>query len=189
MKRKWIFLPAAIIFFMMSSPSYALYYSFGYGGSGSADANNFTMEIGSTDIRIGEKTYLGSISIPFINHGDSNIPSGTIDSKSPHNNNKSLGLRDEGMEIGILGKIGRPMLYPKTYVNLICGFTRTNNVKIVRSNPTGNYYAQSTDSNLEPVIGAGVSYFPELFEWGPAMILSLDIDNRRGITTSIGWCW
>ena len=128
------------------------------------------------------------MSVPLIFNRDDNIPSGTKSSSAPNTNYTPYDTVDEGTEVGILGKIGMEF-FPDLFVTVLGGATRSNRIEIVTSNTTGIHYEQSSKKEYYGVYGAGISYFPELFEWELKMNFSLDFDNRRGITGYIGWCW
>lgn len=190
MKMKSFFLLVVIVTFLLSAqPAMAWYYAIGGGDEGEADAQNFTFEFGKEDINIrGFNTFAG-LAVPFILHGDGNVPSSTIDSECPHGNCDNLGDKDEGTEVGLLGKFGMEVYRSRAFVSLILGVTRTNTVKLSQSNVTDSYYKESEGTDTNAVYGIGVSYMPEFFDWGLKMIFSLDIDNRRGLTGLIGWRW
>jgi len=190
MKMKSFFLLVAIVTFLLTAqPAAAWYYAIGGGDEGEADAQNFTFEFGKEDINIrGFNTFAG-LAVPFILHGDDNVPSSTKDSECPHGNCENLGNKDEGTEVGVLGKFGMEVYNSRAFVSLILGVTRTNTVKLSQSNVTDTYYKESEDTDTNAVYGIGVSYMPEFFDWGLKMIFSLDIDNRRGLTGLIGWRW
>lgn len=190
MKTKLIFfLTATIFILMLANSASAWYYALGGGDEGDAEAQNFTIEIGNEDINIrGFNTYVG-LAIPFILHGDGNVPSDTNDSECPHNNCDDKGDRDDGTEIGLLGKFGVEIFESRTFVSLIFGMTQSNTVELSQSNITGEYYKEDEGEEIYTVYGIGLSYMPEFFEWGLKMVFSLDIDNRRGLTGLVGWRW
>jgi hypothetical protein len=190
MKTKLIFLlMVTIISLFFVQPATAWYYAIGGGDEGGAEAQNFTVEFGKEDINIkGFNTFAG-LAIPFILHGDGNVPEDTNDSDCPHSDCDNLGDKDDGTEVGLLGKFGIEIYESRAFVSLILGMTQSNTVQLVQSNITDEYYKESEDKENYAVYGIGVSYMPEFFEWGLKMIFSLDIDNRRGLTGLIGWRW
>jgi len=191
MKMKPIFLLVVIVTFLLAAqPATAWYYAIGGGGEGGAEAQNFTVEVGKEDINIkGFNTFAG-LAVPFILHGDGNVPSSTKDSDCPHGDCDNLGDKDDGTEVGLLGKFGMEVYNSRAFVSLILGVTRTNTVELVESNTNpGMYYKKSEDTDTNGVYGIGFSYMPEFFDWGLKMVFSLDIDNRRGLTGLIGWRW
>jgi len=190
MKMKPIFLLVVIVTFLLTvQPAAAWYYAIGGGGEGGAEAQNFTVEIGKEDIRIkGFNTFAG-LAVPFILHGDGNVPDSTKDSECPHGNCDNLGDKDDGTEMGLLGKFGMEIYKSRAFVSLSLGVTRANTVELAQSNVTGDYYKESEDTDTNIVYGIGVNYMPEFFDWGLKMVFSLDIDNRRGLTGLIGWRW
>jgi hypothetical protein len=189
MNRKNIFLLAAVIVFLaISSPAPAWYYAIGGGGGGDADTENLSLELGSENISLGKRRFLAAVSVPLIFNRDDNIPSGTKSSSAPNTNYTVYDTVDEGTEVGVLAKIGMEAL-SGFYVNVIGGATRCNRITIVTSNTTSIQYEQSSEKEIYGVYGAGISYFPVMFDWELKMNFSLDIDNRRGITGYVGWCW
>ncbi len=181
-------LTATIVFLVMFSPAHAWYYAIGGGAGGDADTENLSLEFGNENIKLWNHHFLAAVSVPLIFNRDDNIPTGTKSSSAPNANYTAFDTVDEGTEVGVLGKIGMEVI-SDFYVNILGGATRTNRIEIVTSNTTGIHYEQSSKKEFYGVYGAGISYFPELFEWELRMNLSLDIDNRRGITGYIGWCW
>ena len=189
MKRKSIIvLSAAIAFMFMAQSVHAWYYAVGGGAGGDADTESLSLEFGHETIEMGNHQFLAAVSVPLIFNRDDNIPSGTKSSSAPNANFTTFDTVDEGTEVGVLGKIGMEV-FSDFYINLLGGATRTNRIEIVTSNTTGIQYEQSSKKEYNGVYGAGISYFPELFEWELKMNFSLDVDNRRGVTGSIGWCW
>lgn len=190
MKTKPILLIVVMVTFLLSTrPAIAWYYAIGGGDQGEADAQNFTVEFGKEDINIrGFNTFAG-LAMPFILHGDGNVPDSTIDSDCPHDNCDNLGNKDDGTEVGLLGKFGVEIYKSRAFVSVILGVTRSNTVELVQSNVTDTYYKESEGTENHAVYGIGVSYMPEFFDWGLKMVFSLDIDNRRGLTGLIGWRW
>lgn len=189
MKPKYVvMLTVAIIFLVMSPSVHAWYYAVGGGAGGDADTENLSLEFGNENIKLGNHHLLAAVSIPLIFNRDDNFPSDTRSSSAPNNNFTIYDTVDEGTEVGVLGKIGIEIL-SGFYLNMLGGATRTNRIEIVTSNTTGIRYEQSSKKEFYGVYGAGISYFPELFDWELKMNFSLDIDNRRGVTGYIGWCW
>lgn len=191
MKQKACFLVIILFMVMGASPSFAWYYAVGAGDGGSADASGFTLEVGKRDVVLFDRPFLLAGAVPLILHGDKHVPSGTNPGPIPTGNTgyRSLGDKDDGTERGLLGKLGMEIKDYDVYANLILGMTKVNTVNVVRSNSTGETYIQGEDDDLHGVYGIGVSYFPEFMDGTLKMNFQLDIDNRRGVTGYIGWCW
>lgn len=191
MKQKVCFQVLIFLLFLGASPSFAWYYAVGAGSGGDADASGFTLEIGKRDVDLFGRPFLVAGAVPFILHGDKHVPDGTHPGPIPPGNNDyaSLGDKDDGTERGLLGKLGMEIKDYDTYVNLILGMTKANTVHVIRSNSTGDTYIQGKDDELNAVYGIGVSYFPVFMDGNLKMNFQLDIDNRRGISAYIGWCW
>lgn len=189
MKHKVCILIITLVILIGASPSFAWYYAVGAGDGGDADANGFTFEIGKKDIVLFGKTFLVAGAVPMILHGDSHVPDGTNPGPVPHNDFTNLGEKNDGTETGLLGKIGMEIKGYDAYVNLILGATKANTVTLARSNTTGDYYIQNEDDEINGVYGLGFSYFPVFMNGTLKMNFQLDIDNRRGVTGYVGWCW
>ena len=76
---------------------------------------------------------LVGIGLPFIDHGDDKIPSETIDSSCPHNDYKSRGKKPEGLEVGLLGKMGMELFSTNVYMSIIGGMTRVHEIHLTQS--------------------------------------------------------
>jgi hypothetical protein len=187
-QNKFLLLMLAAIL-LTPGPAAAWYYAVGGGTGGQADANNFTMAMGKEDIDIRGLTALAGVAIPLILHGSGDIPDSTADSGCPHGNCNSLGEEVEGTEVGLIGSFGLEVFDWSTYVSLLAGVTWADTVELSQSNITGDYYSESGGTEYFPVYGLGISYSPVFFEWKLKMLFSLELDNRRGITGMVGWCW
>ncbi|MBU1171018.1 MAG: hypothetical protein KKD44_15780 [Proteobacteria bacterium] len=189
MKQKVCLLVMTLLFLLGTTPAFAWYYGVGAGSGGASDANGFSLEVGKRDVILFDRPFLVAGAIPMILHGDSHVPSGTHPDPVPHNDFTSMGQENDGTERGLLGKMGMEIKDYDVYVNLLLGLTQANTVDVVRSNPTGEYYIQSQGDEMNAVYGIGFSYFPEFQDGTLKMNFQLDIDNRRGVTGTIGWCW
>lgn len=189
MKHKACFLVIILFMVLGASPSFAWYYAMGAGDGGNADASGFTLEIGMRDVILFDRPFLVAGAVPLILHGDKHIPDGTHPEPVPHDDFTPLGDKDDGTERGILGKLGMEIKDYDVYANLILGMTKVNTVSVARSNPTEETYIQGEGDDLHGVFGIGVSYFPVFMDGTLKMNFQLDIDNRRGVTGYIGWCW
>lgn len=172
-----------------ASPSYAWYYAVGASDGGDADASGFTLEVGRNDIIIFDRSFLFAAAVPVILHGDSHVPSGTNPGQVPHDDFTLLGEENDGTERGLLGKIGMEIRDYDVFVNLIVGATQANTVTVARSNTTDETYIQDKGDEVNAVYGLGFSYFPVFMDGTLKMNFQLDIDNRRGVTGYVGWCW
>lgn len=169
--------------------TFAAYYSIGIGNGGEAHEENISLEMGKKNITIGDISYLIGIALPFIDHGNDNIPDDTFGFPCPHDDYTSIGRKAEGMETGVVGKFGMQLFYPSMYISVLGGITRVHTIHITQSNPTQQYYEQSSKMALKGVGGISIGFFPELFEWRLKLTMQMDYDNRRGITGYVGWCW
>jgi hypothetical protein len=178
-----------IIMASTATPALAYYYSLGIGSGGKAEDKSLTLEIGKREVKIGQRLFLVGIGIPFINHADNHIPSETIGSPCPHSDYRNLGRKPEGIETGLVGKLGLNRFHPDLYLSVLGGMTRVHEIHLVQSPHTKYYYEQSSDNKLYGIFGLSVGYFPVLFDWNMKLNLQLDLDNRRGITGHLGWSW
>ncbi len=189
MKQKASILIITLILLIGATPSFAWYYAIGAGDGGSADANGFTLEIGNKDVVLFGRPFLVAAAVPLILHSDSHVPDGTNPGPVPHNDYTLLDEENDGTERGLLGKIGMEIKDSEVYVNLILGATQANTVTVARSNVTTETYIQKEGDETNGVYGLGVSYFPVFMNGTLKMNFQLDIDNRRGVTGYVGWCW
>ncbi|MDM8526399.1 hypothetical protein QUF80_23730 [Desulfococcaceae bacterium HSG8] len=177
-----------LILILSSSPAFGGYFSVGGGLGGSADNYNVTLEAGATEIEIGTRKYFAGVGIPIIPHGYDNIPSDTLEESCPHSECFSAGEESEGSELGIFARAGIEAIYPGMYLSGLLGFTRGTEVKIARSPHTEWLYEESSEKKNYLMYGAGVTYFKEVLDdW--QLCFQLDLDNRRGVTASIGFYW
>jgi len=184
-----VFVVLMFVFLLPMSAS-AWYYAIGGGGGGEADATNFSTSIGKEDIQIGDWTAIAAVTVPLILHGSDNVPSSTSDSSCPHGNCSSIGSKEDGTEVGLIGSFGVELFDWSTHVSLLTGVTRVNMVEVSQSNTNpGTYYKQGEETEYNLLYGLGISYTPVFFEWKLKMIFSLELDNRRGLTGMVGWCW
>jgi len=191
MKNKRLMLILVLLLFLtLPSSVYGGYYALGAGPSGEEGGRSVTLEIGSENFRLPFAPYrfLGAVGLFGMDHGG-NIPAGTIGSPCPHTDFTSAGKEPDGTESGIVGRIGMEILESRFFVSVLEGMSWVNEIDLVRSNPTGQYYEQSKERNLQWVIGIGVGYFPEIFDWKMKLAIQVDYDTRRGITGSLGWGW
>ena len=178
------------IILSMSASAYAGYYSIGVGNGGDAEAKNLSLEVGSRNLKIAEKAFLAALGITVIDHGDKNIPADTKNYPCAYDNYTSLGRKPDGVESGLLGKLGLKSFHQNLYFSVLGGITQVNEIHITRSNENPQvYYEQSSDKEYYGVYGISIGYFPEIFAWKLKLNMHIDYDNRRGVTGYLGWCW
>jgi hypothetical protein len=163
------------------------YIAMGGGGGGDADQYNFTLETGAKGIAAGDQELMFAFGVPFIPIGDKNLPANTIALPCPNNDCQPVGEVRKGTEVGFYGKLGIKLWSTNFYVNAIGGFTIYTQSELVQSEGSGFTYEESTDTKLEPLYGAGVSYFAEDWEW--PILFQVDFDVTRGVTGTVGWHW
>ena len=158
------------------------YLSVGGGAGGNAEAANLTLEFGAM-LTGKERKRLVAVGVGFIFNGDS-IPSDTLDYPVPHSNYTSLGERRDGNELVVVAKFGIEVV-KKTgaFVFALGGFSDSHEVEIARSNVTGWYYEQSSSDQYYGVFGGGVGFYPP----NSPVSFSVEYDNRRGVTGSVGY--
>jgi len=170
-----------------STAAHAGFFAVGGGAGGEAGTFNISMETGAKDWALGYSELMFAFGIPFIPHGDENIPQNTIALPCPNDECKLVGEERKGTEVGFYGKLGIEIASSNLYVNAIGGFTVYTESELVQSPGSGAVYEESTDTKLEPLYGAGFSYFPENWKW--PIVIQLDYDTTRGATGTIGWYW
>ncbi len=168
-------------------PAAGGYLSVGGGAGGEADRANVTLETGAIEVGLGNRNLLLGLGMPVIFHGYDNVPEETADSPCPHGDCERLGIREDGTEIGLFGKVGLESFVYGLYLNVLGGFTRVTEIDLSRSRTTGWTYEESSTKETYPVYGVGISYFIDTIDWEVG--LHLDVDNRRGVTAGIGWFW
>ena len=159
----------------------------GGGGGGEAERFNITMETGSKDLSAGNIDLMFAFGFPFIPHGDTNIPEKTIALPCPNNQCTQVAEVRKGTEIGMYGKLGFEIGSTNLYLNAIGGFTAFTESQLVQSPGSGFIYEQSSDTTLEPLYGAGFSYFPDNLPW--QILIQVDYDITRGVTGTLGLYW
>ena len=173
--------------FLIPASADAGYFAVGGGGGGQAEQYNITVEAGAKGIVAGRQELMFAFGIPFIPHGDENIPENTIASPCPNDECQPIGDVALGTEVGFYGKLGIKLWSSNFYANLIGGLTFVSEAQLVQSAGTGLVYQNDTDTTLEPLYGLGFSYFAEDWRW--PILLQLDFDVTRGATGTIGWHW
>ncbi|OQY58715.1 MAG: hypothetical protein B6245_10460 [Desulfobacteraceae bacterium 4572_88] len=172
-----------------SAFSEGYYFTTGIGAGGGAGTYNLSLQSGVMGIEIGEKKYLIGAGIPIIPHGYDNIPKDTFDYPCPHDEYSIMGEENDGTELGLFGRMGVEMFHPDMYVSMLLGFTRGTEIQVSESDASGKHYEQASEKKVYWLYGLGLGYFTEVFddEWHLAFLL--DLDNRRGISGSVGFHW
>lgn len=175
----------AVLLLMVASPSnsYAKgYVAVGGGAGGEAGSPNISFEIGATSSAHQTDTF-GALSIGIILNSD-DVSSDTLDYPVPHNDYELLGNKQQGNEIAGLFKYGVEVKKgSRVFLFGLGGLSFAKEIELARSNVTGWYYEQSSSYEYYGIYGGGICYFSQTHSFS----LHLDIDNRRGITGSIGY--
>lgn len=187
--RRWISFVvwAMTLTISFCSPAFAGYFVVGGGAGGDADTYNVTMETGAKEINAGNLNLLFGVGIPFIPHGDKELPDQTISTPCPNNDFVRLENKRKGTEVGLLGKLGLELGSTSLYLTAIGGCTVYTESELARSQATGLHYEQSSKSKIGILFGGGISYFPDYLKW--PIVIQADYDNVRGATGTIGWYW
>jgi hypothetical protein len=183
MMRKIVMVSVVVWLLILPMAAFAEeYFSVGGGAGGKADAPNLTLELGgvSTDR---EHNRLIAIGLGFIFNAD-DVPSDTLEYPVPHSDYTNLGTRQKGNEYALFGKYGLEVIKNKgAFIFALGGLSFSEEIDLARSNVTGWYYEQSSSSKVNGMFGGGLSYFPI----NSKVSLSVEYDNRRGITGSLGF--
>uniref|UniRef100_UPI00187D4BDC hypothetical protein n=1 Tax=Candidatus Magnetaquicoccus inordinatus TaxID=2496818 RepID=UPI00187D4BDC len=132
-----------------------------------------------------KRNFLVSVGVGGIFNAD-DVPSNTLEYPVPHNNYTNIGTRQKGNEMVLFGRYGIELAEQSGFfINAIGGISTSTRVELARSNVTGWYYEQKSDDEINPLIGAGFSYFPE----NSSLSLHLDYDIRRGVSAGLGLKW
>lgn len=157
------------------------YFSVGYGSGGEADSSSLTFEWGSVSRGL-EHNGLIAIGFGYIYNAD-NVPAGTLEYPVPHSNYTDLGTKQKGNEYTLFVKYGLELIESSgLFAFALAGITSYEEVDLAQSNVTGWYYEQSSREKLNGMLGGGLSFFP----MNSPVMLSIEYDNRRGITGSVG---
>ena len=160
-----------------------LFFKGGLGNGGDSEAFSISVELGGLlHNKDGHRNRMFTFGISSIFNAD-NIPSDILDYSCPHSSYDKLGKRQDGNETAFFGRYGMEVFKEKGfYAFLLSGFSFSFDIDLVKSTATGWYYEQSVSSRLYGIIGGGLTYCPNESKFN----YSLDIDNRRGISGSIG---
>lgn len=165
------------------------YYSLGYGYGGSANTNSMTVEIGTRSFGSENDTFQFALGFPFIFHDGENIPEDTRDESCSNPACKDLDSEYDGTEYGLFIKAGIDPFDMDIYVSGLIGITQSNLVELAESEATSEVYEQGTSKETNFILGFGVGFFPDFFDWEMKLNIQLDVDSRRGVTAYIGWRW
>lgn len=175
--------PLSIVLLLISMNTFSKgYVAVGGGAGGEAESSNVSFEIGATSSAHESNTF-GALSIGIILNSDDD-PSDTLDYPVPHRDYELLGTKQQGNEIAALFKYGVEIKKGSgVFLFGLGGLSFAKEIELARSNVTGWHYEQSSSYEYYGIYGGGVCYFSQTHSFS----LHLDIDNRRGITGSIGF--
>lgn len=160
------------------------YVAIGGGNGGEADAPNLTFEAGG--ITSGKTVNLqAALGVSLLFNND-NVPDDTLEYPVPHWDYTTLGTRQKDTEVAIIGKLGLEVFKDSgVFVFGLGGASFANEIELAQSNVTGWYYQQSSNEEIYGIYGGGISFFPN----SSKLMLQAEVDNRRGVTASIGVRW
>lgn len=183
MMRKIVMVSVVVWLLIFPMTSFAEgYFAVGGGAGGKADAPNLTLELGGVSTGR-EHNRLIAIGLGIIFNAD-DVPSDTLEYPVPHSDYTNLGTRQKGNEYALFGKYGLEVIKNKgVFIFALGGLSFSEEIDLARSNVTGWYYEQSSSSKANGMFGGGLSYFPI----NNKVSLSVEYDNRRGITGSLGF--
>ena len=179
----------SIFIVVLQTTAFADYYSLGISHGSNSGVSNFTIETGLQENRLFDTDLLTGISLFFLLHENSRIPSGTIDSSCPHNDYTDFGKKNEGSEAGFLFKGGKSFFLKGLYFNGIVGISKAHTIDLVRSNISEDYYIQGKSDEIHGIMGISTGYFHEFSDFGLHMNVQMDVDTRRGLTFLFGFFW
>ncbi len=187
-RRKHVaFLCLAMVAMFIATNADAGFFAVGGGDGGEGEQYSVTVETGAKDIPAGKFDLMFAFGIPFIPHGDDNLPEQTIAFPCPNDDCRALEAVRKGTEVGFYGKLGVELGSSNLYLNAIAGFTAYTESELSQSAATGSFYEASSDTKIEPMYGGGLSYFPDYFDI--PLMLQVDYDVTRGVTGTVGWYW
>ena len=155
------------------------YMTIGGGSGGDADGSNFSLDFGGFT-EDDATNALMAVGLSYIS-GVDELPDGTLGDKLT-SDFTLIGDRQKDNEIGLYGKLGVETI-EKLFVFATAGFSFVETAEIARSNTTGLYHEQTSDTNIEGLFGAGLIYFLKDKSFG----FQLEYDNRRGVTGSVAF--
>jgi len=167
--------------------AWAGYFAVGAGYGGEGESASVSIEAGQKGIDFANLDMLLGLGLPIIPYGSDNLPDNTIDDNCPNDGCVNSGIEYTGTELGVYAKIGLKLFFENVYLNIIGGGTVVTESSIVYSPTTGRYYEESTESVFNAMYGAGLAYFPEVFDW--QLVIQIDGDNRRGVSGLVGFFW
>jgi hypothetical protein len=158
------------------------YFSVGGGAGGDGGAPNITFEVENVTADR-DRDRLLAVGFGFIFSAD-DIPSEIYEDPAADESFTRIGHKQKGNEIVILGKYGREVIKKrKLFVFAIGGFSFLEEIELYRSDVTGWYYEKSSNTKYLGVLGGGISCFP----FNGKISLSIEYDNRRGLSGMIGF--
>lgn len=182
MMRKIVMLFGVVWLLILPITAFAeRYFSVGGGGGGKADAPSLTLELGEVSTNREYKCLI-AIGWSFIFNAD-DVPSDTLEYPVPHSDYTNLGRRQKDNEHALFGKCGLEVKKQGAFIFALAGLSSSKEIDLARSNVTGWYYEQSSSSKVNGMFGGGLSYF----SINSKVFLSVEYDNRRGITGSLGF--
>lgn len=160
------------------------YLAIGGGSGGEADAPSFMMEAGG--ITSGRAVNLqGALGVSLLFNND-HVPDDTLTYPVPHSSYTNLGTRNKDTEVALIAKFGiEPVKESGVFVFGLGGASFAEEIELAQSNVTGWYYEQSSKDKTFGIYGGGISFFPT----SSNIMFQAEVDNRRGVTGSIGWRW
>ncbi len=183
MKKSKTMVFIAVWFLILSGVTFAeMYFAVGGGAGGKAGAPNVTFDIGYIST-YKKPNYLiaGGGSVIFTN----NIPANVLDYPVPHWDYTNLGTRQTN-ESALFVKGGLEVIKNQgVFIFLLGGFSFLEKIQLARSNITGWYYTQASHSRTYGLLGVGLGYFLP----NSRLSFSVEYDNRRGVTGSLGYRW
>ena len=167
------------------------YVTMGYGTGGDASGDNLSLDFGylSKGLKVTNHIYpkmLVGFGFSVIFNGNDNAPSDLLDYACPHSDWTDKGWYKPGPEIPFFAKlgIGGDTGYGDLFVFGTLGPSfDSSSIQVGQSNVTGWYYTEDSEpGKTRPLVGYGIGYFNKI-------ALTIETDNRRGITGSIGFAF
>jgi len=180
MKKYFRVLISSIFLLFVAGTAFAdslTFVSLGGGAGGKSKSTNFSLDIGGVNL---ENGLLYAFTVGVIRNGG-DVPAGVLDYPVPHTFYNDLGVRQDGSEFAILGKLGIEVADSGLFLIGILGGSISNEIHLAQSTVTGWFYTQSKASKYNGVYGAGAAYL-----FNKSVILEIDYDNRRGVTGMLG---
>ncbi|MBN1521325.1 MAG: hypothetical protein JW928_02230 [Candidatus Aureabacteria bacterium] len=177
--KRIVLLVALFSFFIQLDLFSDTYMTLGGGTGGDAGGNNFSFDFGGFT-EDDETNALMAVGLTYIS-GVDELPDGTLGDMLT-SGFTLIGDRQKDKEIGLYGKLGAETI-EKLFIFATAGFSFVETAEIARSNTTGLYHEQTSDTNIEGLFGAGLICFLKDKNFG----FQLEYDNRRGVTGSLAF--